>query len=520
MQWSPGYESVKVVNEMRLARDRVSSLFERVRGRRSDLALLAEAEAARHRQVAVMSFGDIEATFLSVDDAVTFPSHPDGRWNPAAMIDPLAMCAHLEFLRSQGIDSLVMPKPAEQSANDLFTEHLKRFAFVQAGSATAVDLRSPTHVSDTCLQSIATQFELSNGRPPSVLDLTSSYIAERSLRGVVLSVPPETVKHWIDDTFDFVLTRSGEADLSRLASGSLIAPAQGDVTVLTPLEVFMEAHFRIPTVSIIIPSYDGLILLQSCLRSIRDWVPRWLTCEVLVADDGSTDGSREWVESWAAEHDNRVVFVGAASNRGFLRNCNHAAEVSQGETILFLNNDTVILPGAVEALLRIRGCVSGSRLLFPDGRLQEAGGIVYHDGSAANIGKFDRRPSRPIYSIRRSVAYTSGASLMVPRDVWASLHGFDEHFAPAYYEDTDLCFRARAAGVDVIYQPESNVVHFEGATSGTSTEAGPKRFQLVNQQKFLDRWHQHLGACPSPPNDYGLDTWHALASFRLRVDSE
>lgn len=503
------------MTELRAARDRVSSLFETVRGRRSDVSLLAEAQAAEGRQVAVMSFGDAETTFLSSHDAIDFPSDLDGRWNPTAMLDPLAMCANLEYLRSQGVDCLVMPRDAILSESDPFTAHLRRFPLVETATAVSIDLRAPAHVSETCLQTIAMQFELSEGRPPSVLDITSSNIEESALRGVVLGVSPSAAERWPDRTYDFVVARESVAGVAaRLASQTLVAPADGDITVWTPLNRSAVSSESIPSVSIIIPTFDGLSLLHSCLRSIRDWVPRWLPCEVIVADDGSIDGSREWTERWAAEEDNRVVFRDADENRGFLRNCNHAAASAQGEMILFLNNDTVILPDAVEALLRIRQSVSGSRLLFPDGRLQEAGGMVYRDASAANIGKFDTRPSRPIYCTRRPVVYTSGAALMVPKEIWKALGGFDEYFAPAYYEDTDLCLRAQVRGVDVVYQPESNVVHFEGATSGTSTETGPKRFQLLNQQKFADRWQQTLASHPPPPSDYDVATLHALAAFR------
>jgi glycosyltransferase involved in cell wall biosynthesis len=93
----------------------------------------------------------------------------------------------------------------------------------------------------------------------------------------------------------------------------------------------------------------------------------------------------------------------------------------------------------------------------------------------------------------RDVDYVSGAAIMVPRDLFEKLGGFDTHFSPAYYEDTDLAFRIRAAGRRVLYQPLSIVVHHEGITSGTDvTGTGAKRYQLVNSRKFFDRWRTTL----------------------------
>ena len=170
--------------------------------------------------------------------------------------------------------------------------------------------------------------------------------------------------------------------------------------------------------------------------------------------------------------------------------------------MLFLNNDTRVTPGWLEALVRCldeapNAGLVGAKLIYPDGRLQEAGGIVFSDASGWNYGRFDD-PDDPRYAFRREVDYCSGAAILLRTDLFRRLGGFDTRYAPAYYEDTDLAFAVRAAGYKVYYEPASTVVHFEGITSGTDTSTGIKRFQPINHEKFRDKWKLALARQPAP----------------------
>ena len=184
-------------------------------------------------------------------------------------------------------------------------------------------------------------------------------------------------------------------------------------------------------------------------------------------------------------------------NQGFLKNCNQAAKNAVGDYIFFLNNDTKVTDGWLSSLLNLMDGdesigMAGSKLIYPDGRLQEAGGIIWSDGSGWNYGRLDD-PEKPQYNYLKEVDYISGAAIMIRRSLWEEIGGFDERFAPAYCEDSDLAFEVRKHGKRVVYQPKSVVVHFEGISNGTDVNGeGLKKYQVVNQEKFREKWKEEL----------------------------
>src|SRR5207249_3629118 len=150
--------------------------------------------------------------------------------------------------------------------------------------------------------------------------------------------------------------------------------------------------------------------------------------------------------------------------------------------------------------------------LYPDGTLQEAGGVIFSDGSGYNFGKNDKAANAPLYSFLREVDYCSGALLATPRALFHELGGFDTRFQPAYYEDADYCFALRARGYRVYYQPESVIVHFEGVSSGAGLGNGVKSYQEVNRVKFVEKWKEALQHQHPAPERHDVVTMHALAA--------
>jgi GT2 family glycosyltransferase len=251
-----------------------------------------------------------------------------------------------------------------------------------------------------------------------------------------------------------------------------------------------------PMVSIVIPVHNKWEYTAACLRSLAETTAE-APFEVIVVDDASSDDTPKHLREVEG-----LTAIRNEQNLGFIGSCNRGAKAARGEFIVMLNNDTQVLEGWLDALLDTFAQfpdtgIAGGRLVFPDGRMQEAGGIVFNDGSGWNYGKFDK-PDRPEYQFVREADYCSGACIMMRTELFRELDGFDEHYAPAYYEDTDLAFRVRAKGLKARVQPAATIVHHEGATSGTDLGSGAKRYQAVNREKFLERWKEELPKFPAP----------------------
>ncbi|WHL19803.1 glycosyltransferase [Stenotrophomonas acidaminiphila] len=276
----------------------------------------------------------------------------------------------------------------------------------------------------------------------------------------------------------------------------LYAPA---AAAFAPFAVPASAQ---PVASIVIPVYNHAAHTLACLRALAAHPPA-AACEILVIDDGSSDDTAAWMAAIDGLRHHR-----RAHNGGFIAACNDGLRLARGQYVVLLNNDTVPQPGWLDALLDTFAQVPeaglvGAQLLYPDGRLQESGGIVFDDGSCWSYGRFESAED-PRYASLRDADYCSGAALAIPRALFEQLGGLDARYAPAYYEDTDLAFKVRAAGRRVLVQPASRVVHDEGTSNGTDTGSGIKAWQVRNQQVFADAWRAALarqlpaGSVPGP----------------------
>nr|WP_254368211.1 glycosyltransferase [Paracoccus sp. Z118] len=297
--------------------------------------------------------------------------------------------------------------------------------------------------------------------------------------------PPATLAQ-----LDTVIRRL-EAGPERCSLGSLAFPEVED-----------------PEVSIVIPAHGKVSTTFYCLNAL---LLAWnqASFEVILVDDASPDET-----SHIEEFVSGIRVVRNEEPQRFIRACNAGVAAARGRYVVLLNNDTEPTTGWLDALIDrfdrdpTTG-LAGSRLIYPDGRLQEAGGIVWGAGDPWNYGRLGN-PNDPRFTYARQVDYVSGAALMTTRALWDEVGGLSDYLEPMYFEDTDLAFKIRAAGSTVWYVPASTVYHFEGVTSGTDTGSGFKRFQEVNRPKFKRRWvrdyasHGTYGVAPDLEKDRNI----------------
>lgn len=255
-----------------------------------------------------------------------------------------------------------------------------------------------------------------------------------------------------------------------------------------------------PDVSIVLVLFNQAELTFACLGSIVETLADApFGVEVVIADNGSTDATPALLDRL----DGATVIRNGA-NLHFLKAVNLAARQARGRTLLLLNNDAQLLPGSLAAALRTLdsdaeiGAVGG-RIILPDGTLQEAGSIVWRDGACSGYAR-GRGPTDADVMFRRDVDFCSGAFLLTPAAAWRELGGFDERFAPAYYEETDYCVRLWESGRRVVFDPDVAIVHFEFGSATASGEALGQ--QAANRGIFVERHREWLaGRFPASPRN-------------------
>lgn len=257
-------------------------------------------------------------------------------------------------------------------------------------------------------------------------------------------------------------------------------------------KIALPARPECPDVSIVIPAFNHAARTLECVASIAKFHdPSGPTIEVIVADDASTEASALVLADVAG-----IRFVRQEENQGFLRNCNNAAAHARGTAILFLNNDVQVTSGWLTSLWTCLnsspeiGAV-GPKIIYPSGWLQDAGTRLRRDGTAEMIG-LNSLPEVAAYSYDRDVDYCSGACLLLRRDDFSALGGFDDQLAPAYCEDSDLCMQLRQRGKRIVFCASSEVIHHLSVTS----DALPSDYKLScisrNLETFAEKWRDQL----------------------------
>jgi GT2 family glycosyltransferase/glycosyltransferase involved in cell wall biosynthesis len=378
--------------------------------------------------------------------------------NPSALL-PLARHQIAVRCAGDGVDLPGSPQwllRPEAGVDSSVTRFLER-----ASSADTAVARSPEDLDDQIVLTLGAMNQLLNAR-------NSLDTKEAPLRG------PPRLRSLLDGAGISRFTREA---LSRIEAE------------------FLPLHFATaadPMVSIVIPVHNEFRTSYSCLKSIAE-NPSKSSSEIIVVDDDSFDETlfMGFLVSGA------VQIVRNSKNLGFARCCNAGASRARGRYLLFLNNASLVRPGWLDELVNTFDIapnvgIVGSKLPFEDGFLREAGGLIWRLGDVWNWGR-QGDPDDPRYCFLRDSDSVSGAALMIERELFERLKGYDESYAPRFYEDLDLCFRARSAGKRVVVQPASQIVHFEDTAADEDTGGGMmKRYRSINHRKFYDRWKDTL----------------------------
>ena len=260
-----------------------------------------------------------------------------------------------------------------------------------------------------------------------------------------------------------------------------------------------------PDVSVIMPVFNSAHHTLRCLLSLA--AENKVSLEVIVFDNASHDATAELLQRCE-----NIVVVNSSENLGFVGAVNAAAKHAHGRFVLLLNNDATILSGSIQDATDLFdneanvGAV-GARIRLAAGRVQEAGSIIFRDGTTDGYLR-NAETEDPSGMYMRDVDFCSGVFLLMERSQFADVGGLDEIFAPGYYEETDLCMRLRAKGLRIIYTPSILIEHFEFGSQASSAA-----FAAISERlpRFLKRWQATLNA----EGYFDRDVLAGIASRRL-----
>jgi GT2 family glycosyltransferase len=257
---------------------------------------------------------------------------------------------------------------------------------------------------------------------------------------------------------------------------------------------------QINEIAVLIPVFNNWHMTERCLRSIFR-AKDASKFDVYIVNDGSTDNTLTQLDRYPM-----VKIINTPRNLGFTRACNFAFDALQEYKYLYLlNNDTEVQDGFVKYCLDVmesnpKAGLVGSALHLPDGTLQECGSIVWDDALTSYFGR-GSKPSWMEFSFSRKVDYCSGAAILVKNEALKVVDFFDDIYAPAYYEDTDLAFKMRDAGYEVWCSSSSRVIHYEGITYGRDVKSETQELIDLNREKFLVKWADVLKNHPPSTTD-------------------
>jgi GT2 family glycosyltransferase len=506
-------------------KDSYSRLIRRIRA-------VVRKELPRSATVIVISKGD-PALLKIGRTAWHFPRAADGQYAGYHPTCSTAAIAHLEALRARGGQYLLLPSSAFWWLEHYggFRHHIEERYRLVAHCEDVCLIYSlcepPEEDSKTTslqLRQMVAEFQRRFERDPAILDWNSGIDFARMFPQLGVFVPQngDDSLPYLDRSFDIVATRSAgrvvAREAHRVATAAVVTTREKNGLNGTEPELAISwlggsPPCHLPSASIILPCYTSSAVMNSCLRSLVGTLWTDFDGEIIVVHDAANAGTRSKLKEWTGT-DSRVKAVRTYGNPGFIDACNSGARAATGKILVFISSTLILLPDWLPPLLRTfrdfpDAGVVGGKLLFPDGTLQEAGGIVFRDGSVMHFGRGDFYVEGPLYSFVREVDRCSASLLATRRTLFNHSGGFDREYHGCY-DDTDYCFKARKRGYHVYCQPEVAAVHRYGSPASPDSFSATRR-QAPNQLRFKKQWQGTLQHQPICPNKLDQPALQALA---------
>ena len=275
-----------------------------------------------------------------------------------------------------------------------------------------------------------------------------------------------------------------------------------------------------PKISVVILSHNKIDYTRTCIHSLLDSdYPDW---ELVIIDNGSNDGTAEWLKEFhneAEDHDVHVELIFNSGNIGCSTARNQGIAASKGELIAFCDNDIALrnrnwLKQMAETLSDPEIGMVGPKIIYPFDpfNIQCAGASVTPSGRIVFRGRGEDR-TNPKFNEKQEVQCLISACCMTKKSVLEDCGGFDEIFNPVEYEDIDLCYRIRSHGYKIMYNPGVEMYHFESVTT-EGTESLPNTYLIVKHSLiFKKRWHQMFANENGPTEDAAR--WKKIPAKRL-----
>jgi GT2 family glycosyltransferase len=479
---------------------------------------LVRSHVPENSTVLVISKGGEELVSLYGRRGWHFPRNEDGLYAGYYPHNGSAAVVHLEWLRAQGADFLLVPESAKWWLEKYpeFRKHLERRYRALGGQESNCWLFAlREHLPEGRLHDLLAECQQGLEHDPSILDWNSGLdlaglFPEHSIFSP--ASPGETLPY-LDRSIDVVVVGSG--DEGALAEARRVATRA--VVVITPRVEEREWGIQfewlndgeaggMPTVSILIPACREAKYTSACLGSILETLPSKFKGEIVIVSREGDEEIDAQLEDWAMSRSGlRIVWV--APGEDLFPATMRAAAGATGEILVFMENDTVPLAGWLLPILQtFRDCpdagVVGPKVVFPDGALAEAGGIVFRDGTAFAVGRGYRGEADARLDCLREVDYCPAACLATRRGLFAEAGGFDADLQPSDLVAVDYCFTAKGKGYKTYFQPDSCVAHL-GAAAAPAGGGGAQSSGLVAPANFREKWSVLLERQPSAPAEVG-----------------